>query len=53
MAPYSMDLRTRVARAWDAGMDAEAVNRTGFIGGLIPREDVPYGQTQQVFPGAA
>src|SRR3977135_3546673 len=25
MAPYSMDLRKRVARAWDAGGDAEAV----------------------------
>ena len=25
MAPYSMDLRTRVARAWDAGVDAETV----------------------------
>lgn len=25
MAPYSMDLRKRVARAWDAGMDAESV----------------------------
>jgi transposase len=25
MAPYSMDLRHRVARAWDAGLDAEAV----------------------------
>jgi transposase len=25
MAPYSMDLRTRVLRDWDAGMDAEAV----------------------------
>lgn len=25
MAPYSMDLRKRVARAWDAGMDAEGV----------------------------
>jgi len=25
MAPYSMDLRQRVARAWDAGMDAETV----------------------------
>ena len=25
MAPYSMDLRKRVARAWDAGLDAEAV----------------------------
>jgi transposase len=25
MAPYSMDLRKRVLRAWDAGMDAESV----------------------------
>jgi transposase len=25
MAPYSMDLRKRVARAWDASPDAEAV----------------------------
>jgi transposase len=25
MAPYSMDLRTRVLRDWDAGMKAEAV----------------------------
>jgi transposase len=25
MAPYSMDLRRRVARAWDAGLDAESV----------------------------
>jgi transposase len=25
MAPYSMDLRKRVARAWDAGVDAETV----------------------------
>jgi transposase len=25
MAPYSMDLRKRVVKAWDAGMDAEAV----------------------------
>ena len=25
MAPYSMDLRKRVVRAWDAGMDAEGV----------------------------
>ena len=25
MAPYSMDLRKRVARAWDAGLDADAV----------------------------
>ena len=28
MAPYSMDLRKRVARAWDAGMDAETVAAT-------------------------
>jgi transposase len=25
MAPYSMDLRTRVLRDWDAGMKADAV----------------------------
>jgi transposase len=25
MAPYSMDLRKRVVRAWDSGMDAESV----------------------------
>ena len=25
MAPYSMDLRKRVVRAWDAGLDAERV----------------------------
>jgi transposase len=25
MAPYSMDLRERVARAWDASGDADAV----------------------------
>ena len=25
MAPYSMDLRQRVLRAWDSGMDAERV----------------------------
>jgi transposase len=28
MAPYSMDLRTRVARAWDASGDAEEVAGT-------------------------
>jgi transposase len=25
MAPYSMDLRQRVARAWDAGLDADTI----------------------------
>jgi transposase len=25
MAPYSMDLRQRVARAWDAGVDADTI----------------------------
>ena len=25
MAPYSMDLRQRVARAWDGGLDAETI----------------------------
>lgn len=28
MAPYSMDLRQRVARAWDAGEDAETIAET-------------------------
>ena len=28
MAPYSMDLRKRVARAWDAGGDAEEIAAT-------------------------
>jgi transposase len=28
MAPYSMDVRKRVARAWDAGMDAETIATT-------------------------
>jgi hypothetical protein len=28
------------------------LNRTGIVGGLIPREDVPYGPTKQVFPRA-
>lgn len=28
MAPYSMDLRLRVARAWDAGEDAETIAET-------------------------
>ena len=26
MAPYSMDLRKRVLRAWDAGLDAESAD---------------------------
>lgn len=25
MAPYSMDLRQRVARAWDGGMGADSI----------------------------
>ena len=25
MAPYSMDLRQRVARAWDAGVDTDTI----------------------------
>ena len=36
MAPYSMDLRKRVARAWDAGVDAEtrcrAIRRQSGLG---------------------
>jgi hypothetical protein len=29
------------------------VNRTGFVGGLIPREDGAHGTTQQVLPRTA
>jgi Carboxypeptidase regulatory-like domain/TonB dependent receptor/TonB-dependent Receptor Plug Domain len=29
------------------------LNRTGFLGGLIPREDGAHGTTEQVLPGAA
>ena len=29
----------------------EAMNRTGFIGGLIPREDGAHGTPQQAFAG--
>jgi four helix bundle protein len=29
------------------------VNRTGFVGGLIPREDQAHGPTKQVLPRAA
>jgi hypothetical protein len=29
------------------------MNRTGFLGGLIPREDGAHGTTQQVRPGVA
>jgi transposase len=57
MAPYSMDLRTRVARAWDAGMDAEGVaakydvsrawvhrliQRRRETGSLAPRQQIKF-----------
>jgi hypothetical protein len=29
------------------------LNRTGFVGGPIQREDGPHGTTQQVLPGVA
>jgi hypothetical protein len=32
------------------GGGRRSVNRTGFVGGLIPREDGAYGKTQQVLP---
>ena len=31
----------------------DGVNRTGFVGGLIPREDQAHGPTKQVLPRAA
>jgi transposase len=57
MAPYSMDLRKRVARAWDAGMDAESVaakyevsrawvhrliQRRRETGSLAPRKQIKF-----------
>jgi alpha-tubulin suppressor-like RCC1 family protein len=32
---------------------SDGMNRTGFVGGLIPREDEAHGTSQQVLPGAA
>ena len=57
MAPYSMDLRKRVAKAWDAGMDADAVaakyevsrawvhrliQRRRETGSLAPRKQIKF-----------
>ena len=57
MAPYSMDLRQRVARAWDAQPDAEAIaakyevsrawvhrliQRRRETGSLAPRKQVKF-----------
>jgi transposase len=57
MAPYSMDLRTRVARAWDASGDAEDIAATFGVsrawvhrlmqrrretGSLAPRQQTKY-----------
>jgi transposase len=57
MAPYSMDLRKRVAKAWDAGGDADAVaahydvsrawvhrlmQRRRETGSLAPRKQVKF-----------
>lgn len=59
MAPYSMDLRQRVARAWDAGMDAESlaakyevsrawvhrlIQRRRETGSLAPRKQTKFRQ---------
>jgi FtsP/CotA-like multicopper oxidase with cupredoxin domain len=35
------------------GFYFRVVNRTGFVGGLIPREDQVHGPTKQVLPRAA
>ena len=57
MAPYSMDLRKRVARAWDAGLDVESVaakydvsrawvhrliQRRRETGSLVPRKQTKF-----------
>jgi transposase len=59
MAPYSMDLRKRVARAWDSGLDADAVaakydvsrawvhrliQRRRETGSLAPRKQMTFRQ---------
>ena len=48
-APAAIDRRTQSnnTQCW------QQVNRTGFIGGPIPREDGPDGTTQQICPRAA
>jgi len=45
--------RVIVATGKYIGEGFDDLNRTGFIGGPIPREDGPDGTTQQVFPRAA
>src|SRR5271154_4226524 len=57
MAPYSMDLRKRVARAWDGGLDADTVagkydvsrawvhrliQRRRETGSLVPRRQTKF-----------
>lgn len=57
MAPYSMDLRKRVAKAWDTGLDADAVaakydvsrawvhrliQRRRETGSLVPRKQLKF-----------
>jgi transposase len=59
MAPYSMDLRKRVAKAWDTGVDADAVatkydvsrawvhrliQRRRETGSLAPRKQMKFRQ---------
>jgi transposase len=36
MAPYSMDLRERVARAWDGGEDADTIAATFEVSRALP-----------------
>jgi hypothetical protein len=47
----AQDIAARVRRA-RARVATTPVNRTGFFGGLIPREDGAHGTTQQVLPRA-
>jgi transposase len=57
MAPYSMDLRQRVARAWDSGLDADTIagkyevsrawvhrliQRRRETGSLAPRKQIKF-----------
>jgi hypothetical protein len=43
-------IRRQTGYKWLDRYDAEGVNRTGIVGGPIPREDVAHGPTIKVLP---
>jgi hypothetical protein len=50
VARVDAGLGTANERYWQTLYEICGVNRIGFIGGLIPREDVPYGPAVEVLP---